>query len=180
MFIGPRGWGYERSRVLALKAAFAPIQFRSFSFMYGEFIESMKRIIPYIVLVSAAVLIVLSLQTNPGVPGTEERGTQKAEAPRTIAVTLVVEGASHDLQAPLSSSVYDVMSRAQAAGIMEFSGKEFSGIGYFVEEINGKREDLKGRHFWILYMNGQKAKAGVSSLVVNNQDIIEWKYEDEI
>ncbi|MDO8655010.1 MAG: DUF4430 domain-containing protein, partial [bacterium] len=100
--------------------------------------------------------------------------------PQAIAVTLIVEGVPHDLQVPLSSSVYEVMSQAQAARIMEFSGKEFSGIGYFVEEINGKREDFKGRHFWILYMNGQKAKAGVSSLFVNNQDVIEWKYEDEI
>ena len=144
----------------------------------------MKRIIPYILLVSVAVLVVLSLQQNPGIPEIEERGVQKEQAessvPQTIAITLVVEGVPHDLQVPLSSSVYDVMSQARAAGVMKFSGKEFSGIGYFVEEINGKREDLRGRHFWILYINGQKAKAGVSSLFVNNQDIIEWKYEDEI
>ena len=144
----------------------------------------MKRIIPYILLVSVAVLVVLSLQQNLGVPGTEERRTQKEQSessvPQTITVTLVVEGAPHVLQVPLSSSVYDVMLQARAARVLEFSGREFSGIGYFVEEINGKREDLQGRHFWILYLNGQKAKAGVSSSFVNNEDIIEWKYEEEI
>ncbi len=147
----------------------------------------MKRIIPYILLGSAVVFLVLSLQTGTRVPGIQEQGIQEeqskiveASIPQTIAVTLLVEGMPHDLRVPLSSSVYNVMRQAQADQIMEFSGKEFPGIGYFVEEINGKQEDLKGRRFWIYYVNGQKAKAGISSVFVNNQDIIEWKYEDEM
>lgn len=143
----------------------------------------MKRIIPYILLGSAALLVVLSLQTNPSVPemqkGIQEEQEKETSAPRTT-VQLVVEGAVRDVQVSSGSSVYDVMLQAQKAQFIEFSGREFSGIGYFVEEINGKREDLRGRRFWILYINGQKAKAGVSSSFVNNQDIIEWKYEDEI
>lgn len=149
----------------------------------------MKRIILYILLGATVVLVAFFLRIHPNVSETLS-GTPvvsdisdsfgEAGAQKTIPVQLVVEGVSYDLRVPLGSSVYDVMKQARETRGLEFQGRDFSGIGYFVEEINGKRQDLKVSHFWILYMNGQKAKAGVSSSFVNNQDIIEWKYEDEI
>jgi len=148
--------------------------------IYGEFIESMKRITFIVLFGAAAVLAGLSLQQQNVVTPNVLDSLEEAEDQKTISVKLIVEGASYELQVVPGSSVYDVMKEARANQIMEFSGKEFPGIGYFVEGINGKQEDLKRRRFWIYYINGQKAKAGISSVFVHNQDIIEWKYEDEI
>ncbi len=140
----------------------------------------MKRITFFVLLGAAAVLVGFSLRqpsvATPNIPDS----LGNIEAQKTIPVTLIVEGTSYELRVIPGSSVYDVMKQAQTIKGLEFTGKDFSGIGYFVEEINGKRQDLSNRHFWIYYVNDQKAKAGISSVFVDNQDIIEWKYEDEI
>ncbi|MBI2452946.1 MAG: DUF4430 domain-containing protein [Parcubacteria group bacterium] len=140
----------------------------------------MKRITFIVLLGAVAVLAGFSLRQQDVAAPNVLDSLGRIEDQKTIAVRLVVEGASYELQVIPGSSVYDVMKQARANQIMEFSGREFPGLGYFVEGINGKQEDLKGRRFWIYYVNGQKAKAGISSVFVNNQDIIEWKYEDEI
>ena len=157
------------------RAAFAPNSVQEFLF-----IESMKRIALIVLLGTAAVLVGFSLRQQDAATPNILDSLGRAEDLKTIPVKLIVEGASYELQVVPESSVYDVMKQARANQIMEFSGKEFPGIGYFVEGINGKQEDLKGRRFWIYYINGQKAKAGISSVFVHNQDVIEWKYEDEI
>jgi len=74
-------------------------------------------------------------------------------------------------------SVYDFMIQLQEAQDFQFSGKDFFGVGFFVEEINHVVEDTRNRVYWIYYINDQKAKVGVSSYTINPNDIITWKYE---
>jgi len=93
-----------------------------------------------------------------------------------ISATLLVAGNNHITKIAPNSSVYDLMQRLREDKVISFSGREYSGMGFFVEEINGvKNDNLKGR-YWIYYINGESAKLGVSNYIVQNNDLIEWKY----
>lgn len=50
--------------------------------------------------------------------------------------------------------------------------KQFSGVGEFVESINGIKPD--SAHFWKFFINGEAAKLGAGSFVTKNSDVLEW------
>jgi hypothetical protein len=58
-----------------------------------------------------------------------------------------------------------------------FSTKNYPGMGQFVEEINGIKNDFKQNKYWIYYINNKSAIAGISQYIIQQGDIIEWKYE---
>ena len=76
-----------------------------------------------------------------------------------------------------NTSVYDFMIKLQDTQDFQFSGRDFFGVGFFVEEINHVSENAQERIYWIFYVNDQKAKVGISSYIIKPNDIITWKYE---
>jgi len=56
-----------------------------------------------------------------------------------------------------------------------FKAKEYPGMGYLVEEINGIKG--AGGKYWTLYVNGKYATVGVSQYKPNDGDVIDWRYE---
>ena len=56
-----------------------------------------------------------------------------------------------------------------------FSGRDFPGLGYFVEEIKG-RMNADG-YYWILRINGTLSELGASQARVQPGDTVEWRYE---
>ena len=72
-------------------------------------------------------------------------------------------------------SVYDFMRQLQTEGKITFKDKTYSGMGKFIEEINGIKNGTEKN--WIYYVNGIKANIGVSNYKINKGDIISWKYE---
>lgn len=103
--------------------------------------------------------------------GNEEKPKQ------TIQVWLAAGETRVSLDVPEGSTAYDLMKIAQAKGLISFDGREFAGLGFFVEEINGARQDFTKNMTWIYYLNGDKAKVGISNTIIKQNDIIEWKYE---
>ena len=85
---------------------------------------------------------------------------------RTAAVTFT---------AAEEGTVLDAMNARAAEGELLFSGRDFPGLGFFVEEINGKRS--ADGYYWILYINGELSDKGVSQARVEPGDIVEWRYE---
>jgi hypothetical protein len=57
----------------------------------------------------------------------------------------------------------------------DFSGREHSGLGFFVEKINDKNNT--NFSYWIYYINDRQAEVGVSSYVLQDGDIINWRLE---
>lgn len=53
--------------------------------------------------------------------------------------------------------------------------KSFSGLGEYVESIDGVKPDSK--HFWSFYVNGKSSNVGASSYTTKSGDVIEWKLE---
>ena len=95
---------------------------------------------------------------------------------RTDTVSLIAQDASYKVALPDGSSVLDAMQTAKENGF-SFQGREFPGLGFFVEEIAGKAQNPKEGMYWIYYVNGEKAQVGVSSYIIQDNDVITFKYE---
>jgi hypothetical protein len=56
-----------------------------------------------------------------------------------------------------------------------FTGREYIGMGFFVESINGKTN--ADSSYWILYKNGKLSSTGISQTTLHAGDSVEWRYE---
>lgn len=92
-----------------------------------------------------------------------------------VVVSLTVQEKLYSVSLPIDSTVLNAMHALSAKGELSFSGRDFPGLGFFVEEINGKRS--ADGYYWILLINGKKSDLGVSSARVERGDTIEWRYE---
>ncbi|MEK7104171.1 MAG: DUF4430 domain-containing protein, partial [Patescibacteria group bacterium] len=73
--------------------------------------------------------------------------------------------------------VYELMNLLKARGDINFQGKTSLGLGFFVEEINGLKNNPNENVYWIYYINNKAAQVGVSNYILKPNDIINWKYE---
>jgi len=76
---------------------------------------------------------------------------------------------------PGSLTVYDFMSKLRNEGKINFTEKNYVGMGKFIETINGVSGN--GEKNWIYYVNNKKATVGVSNYKIKKGDIVSWKYE---
>jgi len=127
-----------------------------------------------IVLLGGFVAFTSSLQDgtlSPVLP-------QSAENPsELLSVALEVQETLYELKIAEGSSVYDLLAVAQETTDFTFAGREFAGLGFYVDSVNGKKEG--NNKYWIYYINGQKAHVGVSWYQLNNHDTITFHLEDE-
>ena len=112
----------------------------------------------------------------------KDRTSGLVPPPGTIPVVLAVlevQGATYEIAVPQGSTVYELMAKAQEETDFSFSGREFAGMGFFVEEIQGKRQNPKEQRYWMYSINGQKAQLGISFYELQSNDVISWTYEQE-
>ncbi|TSC56271.1 MAG: Uncharacterized protein Greene071421_274 [Parcubacteria group bacterium Greene0714_21] len=96
-----------------------------------------------------------------------------------LNTTLGFPDAKYEVFVPVGSTVYDLMDKASKQYGFSFSGESFPGMGFFVEEIKGVRQNPGKGLYWIYYINGEKSQVGVSSYILKPYDVISWKYGDE-
>jgi hypothetical protein len=99
-----------------------------------------------------------------------------ASAEEKIKATIIIGGAKYEAEIKAGSSVYDLMNLLKIKNKIKFSGKNYQELGFFVEEINGLKNNPAGEN-WLYYVNGQPVQVGVSNYKIKNGDTIEWKYE---
>lgn len=94
--------------------------------------------------------------------------------------TLTVDDKNYTLQFNAGDSLFTAMRRLETSSVALFSffGKEYAGMGFFVNEINGIKNDASNNKFWIYYINGESAKIGISLYNLKQNDLINWKYEE--
>lgn len=94
-----------------------------------------------------------------------------------MTVTLTVPGKTLQLTVDRSATVENLLVTARQQGRITFAGRTFAGIGWFIEEIDGLRQDgLKGM-YWVYSVNGKKANVGVSAYVLSPGDQVSFTYE---
>ena len=92
-----------------------------------------------------------------------------------ISTTLQINGVSYADNISEKISVYDFMSQLRREGKINFTEKNYIGIGEFIESINGVANS--NSLVWIYYINGVQAQIGVSNYKITPGDVVSWKYE---
>jgi len=92
----------------------------------------------------------------------------------SVVTTLIINDIKYETEIVEEMSVYNFMTQLQNEGKINFKDKDYSGMGKFIEEINGIKN---GEKYWIYYVNNKKANIGVSNYKINIGDIVSWKYE---
>ena len=93
----------------------------------------------------------------------------------SIEITLSVGGKNYHGTIRAEATVHDAMNELASSSDFKFTSKEFSGMGAFVESINGK-PNANG-FYWILRVNGKESQKGISQTFISQGDTVEWKYE---
>lgn len=83
--------------------------------------------------------------------------------------------ASISFMAHAEGTVLEAMNVAASEGELSFSGRDFPGMGFLVEEINGLKS--ADGYYWILRINRTLSEKGVSQARVSPGDSVEWRYE---
>ena len=99
------------------------------------------------------------------------------QTPKATQYNLYVGEKKYEISVPENSTVYDLMSALKQRGDINFTGKISSGLGFFVEEINGIKNNASNNIYWIYYINGKTAGVGISNYILKPNDVISWKYE---
>jgi hypothetical protein len=79
------------------------------------------------------------------------------------------------LSLPENKTVYDALAELVKENKISVEFKHFSGIGFFVQAIDGLAP--KDNKYWIYYLNGKTANVGISFTKLKNSDVITWRYE---
>ncbi|MBT4121168.1 MAG: DUF4430 domain-containing protein [Candidatus Magasanikbacteria bacterium] len=109
-----------------------------------------------------------------------EEKTTSTESKIENPIILTVAGEKYTREMREETTVYELMQNLSASSVKPFmfSGQDYgAGMGYFVTEINGIKNDPQAGKYWIYYINGDSAKIGISNYIIKKGDIIEWKYE---
>lgn len=88
-----------------------------------------------------------------------------------------INDAKYEISVPENTTVYELMNLLAQRGDIDFNGQNSSGLGFFVDEINGLKNNPSQNTYWIYYINGKAAQAGISNYVLKPDDIINWNYE---
>jgi hypothetical protein len=107
--------------------------------------------------------------------GTDHQTPSGSPVPETPATaTLVFEGTRFPIHAPEGATVKEAMDGLVREGDFTYAYKEYTGIGAFVTEIQGRAST---NEYWILYVNGKNSDTGISATHIHPGDVIEWKLE---
>jgi hypothetical protein len=90
-------------------------------------------------------------------------------------ITLEINDTKYESEIEKEISIYDFMSKLRNEGKIDFTEKNYIGMGKFIISINGTKGN--GEQNWIYYVNGKKAQIGVSNYKINPGDVVSWKYE---
>jgi hypothetical protein len=90
---------------------------------------------------------------------------------------LFIGDKKYEIKMKEGSTVYDLMAGLKERGDFDFKGVGSSGLGFFVEEINGIKNNPGNNTYWLYYINDKPASVGISNYKLMPGDIITWKYE---
>lgn len=117
-------------------------------------------------------------QTTSSAPAktvTQKTENQKNIQENTQSVTVLAGATTAHLSFASNTTFYDALVQAKGAGQIDFAGKNYPGLGFFVTDI-GTLRAIDGKSL-LYYINGKQASVGVSSYTLKDGDIIEWKLE---
>lgn len=105
---------------------------------------------------------------------TSVKNTEKIENSKIPNITLKINETIYETNINQKNTVYGLMTTLQKEAKITFKEKNYTGMGKFIEEINGIKN---GEKSWIYYVNDVKANIGISNYKIKPGDVVSWKYE---
>lgn len=125
----------------------------------------------------------IDIQNTPSISEQVENPiseTVPAPEKKTATVSPVISetfrltaGATHNSLPVTGGSLLSILTSAKERGEITFSGKEYSGLGFFVTELGSLKEG-DGKHL-MYYINGKEASVGVSLYIPKVGDVVTWE-----
>jgi hypothetical protein len=102
-------------------------------------------------------------------------------APRyDTQITITITSTTYDISVPDGASVYDALRLLADTHPVEIKYKNFGAeLGYMLQSIDNITNDYQTKHYWIYYLNDNKATIGISNNFLHSGDNITWQYEKE-
>ncbi len=129
----------------------------------------------YILIAIFFAIFLLVFSVTPFAATKNDLSLKSTEYKKSQSVTILAGKIKADLSVPADTFLYNALLQAKNAGTMEFSGKNYPGLGFFVTDI-GTLHSGNGKNL-LYYINGKEATVGVSSHKLKDGDIVEWKLE---
>ncbi|MFA6100212.1 MAG: DUF4430 domain-containing protein [Patescibacteria group bacterium] len=93
-------------------------------------------------------------------------------------VTLKVLDRTYTQAFVKDQNAYEFMRALEQKQDFKFDGKDYGPeMGFFVQSINNQTNDSAKNLYWVFYLNDKKSDLGISSVKLNPNDVITWKYE---
>lgn len=75
---------------------------------------------------------------------------------------------------------FDILSKLEEQGIINIETTYWESFGgYVVDSITYQENKYESdsNHYWAFYVNGEPSMVGADKVYVNNNDLIEWRYD---
>ncbi len=93
-----------------------------------------------------------------------------------ISIKIIVEDKVYESRASEGVSIYQSMVYLSTQNKnFTFTSKDYSGMGMFVDSINGVQGN-EGK-YWVYYLNDKKASVGISKNFLKEGDTVRWERE---
>ncbi len=89
------------------------------------------------------------------------------------SIFLIINGVEMRIPLIEGETLYDLLKLAKKNGDINFNGKDYQGLGFFVTDIGDLHQ--KDGKYLMYYVNQKETSTGISNYVPKNNDLIEWK-----
>ena len=148
--------------------------------MMADMMKGNFRFVPYALAVFALVLIVV-IASNTNLFGiiTEPTTEEKNKLVNNVSLKITSPDWTFDYLNidTNNATVADFLFECAEIHGFKVESQYFSGYNsYYITSINRIKEEMDGR-YWQYYVNGEYADVGCSKYVLNDNDLVEWKFE---
>ena len=122
------------------------------------------------IIVALLLLLLLPVSRDTTTPTVVEDSLRQ-----TFPITIKAGEATYTADVVAGTNMYDAMLAIREKTSFDFTSKEYTGLGYLVESINGVMN--AGGTYWTIYINGEYSEVGASQYILQSEDVIEFRYE---
>jgi len=137
--------------------------------------ESSKNLI--LVLISIALIIVVGLGLiNAGIITTETPELNSEKIHATLIINYGNDNIDEYTVEITSATVYSLLIKTSEENNFEVAAEYYEEFdSHLIESINSVKGE--GDMFWQYYVNGELGMVSADSQLIQDNDIVEWKYE---
>ena len=142
----------------------------------------MKTLFKIIILIAVLIVVFLGgqylLKILPNIE--KDGGLQETEKEIKVSLLLDFGGENtknfEDIRLTEGKTIFDLLKKVTEENNLEFTFKQYSGVGVFIESIDNFANNPENDKWWQYWVNDEYAQVAADKLFLKNGDIIKWKH----